>query len=57
MNSVKLKMRILLSCTYHKLWRLLISELDDEVVALARDPVDLRPGEVDLGGESGGRNI
>ena len=37
---------------YHKLRRLLVSELDDEVVVLARNPVDLRPGKVDLGGQS-----
>ena len=37
---------------YHKLRRLLVSELDDEIVVLARNPVDLRPGEVDLGGQS-----
>ena len=37
---------------YHKLRRLLVSEFDDEIVVLARNPVDLRPGEVDLGGQS-----
>ena len=37
---------------YHKLRRLLVSEFDDEIVVLARNPVDLRPGEVDLGRQS-----
>ena len=40
------------SALYHKLRRLLVSEFDDKIVVLARNPVDLRPGEVDLGGQS-----
>ena len=40
------------SALYHKLRRLLVSEFDDEVVVLTGNPVDLGPGEVDLGRQS-----